>query len=159
MENNKPQKKDAHQAWIAIQKYCAYQERCHQEVRSRLYDYGLHTEDVEEIIYQLIQENFINEERFAKAYVGGKFRVKKWGKQKILSELKRRKISDYCINKAFSLIEDEAYIETLNKVIERKERDYRSVKNDFERNQKIARYCYSRGFESDLIWEILKTRA
>lgn len=76
-----------------IEKYCAYQERCHEEVRSKLYTFGLGADDVEEIITKLIQSNFLNEERFARAYCGGKFRQKKWGRLKIIRELKKKKLA------------------------------------------------------------------
>ena len=86
------------EAKVKIAKFCAYQERCHQEVRDKLFSFGLLPNDVEEIIFELIQEDFINEERFTKAFVRGKFNYKKWGRIKITQELKRRKISDYCIS-------------------------------------------------------------
>ncbi len=145
------------QAWSAIQKYCAYQERCHKETRNRLYDYGLRKDDVEELLYRLIENNYVNEERFAVAYAGGKFRVKKWGRNKIKAELKRRDISDYCIRKAMLEIEDEAYLEVLHQVIELKSKVYKAS-NHYELNSKIANYCYTRGFENDLIWDILRAR-
>src|SRR5687767_2477337 len=91
---------DAKIGLAKAQKYCAYQERCQQEVRSKLYGWGLWKEAVEGIIAELINENFINEERFAIAFAGGKFRIKKWGKTKIKLELKKRDISDYCIKQA-----------------------------------------------------------
>lgn len=156
-EHRSSQKKDYNQAWSAIQKYCAYQERCHKEVRTKLYGFGLHKDDVEELLYRLIENNFLNEERFAKAYAGGKFRVKKWGKIRILQELKRREISDFCIRKAMKEIPDEAYYQTLVELVEKKMKTYASG-NAYERNRKVAAYCYGRGFESDLIWEIIKSK-
>ena len=103
-----------------LQKYCAYQERCHQEVRSKLIELKIYGDDLEEIIAELISDNFLNEERFAIAYAGGKFRMKKWGKVRIRIELKKRKISDYCIKKAMQEIDEEGYMEGLYKVIEKK---------------------------------------
>ncbi|MBO6516509.1 MAG: RecX family transcriptional regulator [Bacteroidia bacterium] len=154
---SKSQKKDYEQAWTAIQKFCAYQERCHQEVRNRLYDYGLKRDEVEELIFRLIENNFLNEERFAIAYAGGKFRVKRWGRNKILTELKRRKISDYCIRKGMSEIDDEQYVNTLKEIVEQKARTYKAA-NQYILNKKIATYCYNRGYESELIWDILRAR-
>lgn len=95
--------------------YCAYQERCQQEVRDKLYEWGLWKNAVENIIAKLIQDNFLNEERFAKAYAGGKFRIKKWGKVKIKLELKKRKISDYCIRQAMKEIDGPDYEKELKK--------------------------------------------
>ncbi len=149
---NRP-KKDYNQAWLAIQKFCAYQERCHKEVRSRLYEYGLGTEDVEELIFKLIEDNYINEERFAVAYARGKFRVKKWGRLKIVSELKFRQISPFCIKKGLKEIDDKLYAETLRDLVAKKDHDYRSTTNRFARNKKIANYCFNKGYESELIWQ------
>src|SRR4249919_2672470 len=92
---------------VALQKakhYCAYQERCHSEVRDKLYSFGLHRNEVEPLLTQLIEENFLNEERFAIAYAGGKFRIKNWGKEKIKYALKQNKVSEYCIHKALAAI-------------------------------------------------------
>ena len=114
----KPKVYTQKQALIKAESYCAYQERCQQEVRDKLYSWGLHEVQVENVIAELIASNFINEERFAKAYAGGKFRIKKWGRVKISIELKRRKISTYCIKKGLAEIEEEEYIKTLQKVAE-----------------------------------------
>lgn len=138
-----------------LRKYCVYQERSQQEVRDKLYDLGLHQKEVEIGISELIQEGFINEERFAIAFAGGRFRIKKWGKIKIKSELKYRKISEYCIRKALSQIDDTEYIKTLTKIIEDKEKTLK-IKNKLQKNYKIANYAMSRGFEPDLIWDILR---
>ena len=88
------------QAIPKIKQYCAYQERCHAEVKDKLYSFGLHRKDVDEIIVLLIGENYLNEERFAIHYAGGKFRINHWGKNKIKQALKQKRVSDYCIKKA-----------------------------------------------------------
>ncbi|MFT5513699.1 MAG: regulatory protein [Bacteroidia bacterium] len=155
-EPPKRQKKDFNQGWIAIQKFCAYQERCHKEVRNRLYEYGLYPDEVEELIANLIESNFINEERFAKAYARGKFNAKKWGRLKIVAELKRRQISEYCIRKSLEEINDDDYINTLNVLINRKQRDYKSTGNQFVLNKKVADFCFNKGYESELIWTEIK---
>src|SRR5690606_33190020 len=93
------------QALQKIKQYCAYQERCHSEVRDKLYSFGLRQSEVEEMITLLIVENYLNEERFAIHFAGGKFRMKQWGKHKIKQALKLRKVSDYCINKALKDID------------------------------------------------------
>jgi regulatory protein len=143
------------QAFVKAQKYCAYQERCQQEVRDKLYEWGLHYHEVEKIISDLIIDNFLNEERFAKAYAGGKFRIKKWGRIKIKIELKKRKISEYCIKKAMQEIKEEDYIETIKTLISKKSKDIKD-KNIQIRNYKLAKYIASKGFEQSLIFDLLK---
>lgn len=137
-------------------KYCVYQERAHSEVRSKLYEWGLWKKDVEEIIAQLITENFLNEERFAIALAGGKFRIKKWGKVKIRLELKRKQVSDYCISRALAEIDDADYRTTLKEIIRKKSSGKQKL-NPAERGA-IARYAVSRGFEGNLVWEMLGER-
>jgi regulatory protein len=145
------------QALIKAQVTCAYQERCQQEMRDKLYEWGLYSNDVENIIANLITDNFLNEERFAKAFAGGKFRIKKWGRVKIKIELKKRKISDYCIRKAMEEIDDKAYIEVLKTILEKRLKGNSKGKIHI-RNYKAAQYALSRGFEGDLIWEILNCK-
>lgn len=136
--------------------YCAYQERTHDEVRQRLKDWNVFGDEAEEIISELITENFINEERFAKIYAGSKFRVKKWGRNKILQELKRRKLSDYCIKKGLEEIDEEEYFLVLQALLHKKLHSLRTEPNEFIRNKKAADYAMRKGFEGDLVWEILK---
>ena len=110
---------------------------------------------MERIISQLISEGFINEERFAIAYAGGKFRIKHWGKIKIRLALKQKNISDYCINKALKEINSRDYQRTLEKTI----LDYSkkiSEKNPLKKNYKIAQHLISKGFEPELVWEVLR---
>lgn len=143
---------------IALQKlmhYCAYQERCHQEVRSKLIALEIYGDDLEEIISELITENFLNEERFAIAYAGGKFRMKKWGKIRIRQELKKRKISDYCIKKAMQEIDEEGYMEGLYELIEKKRKTEKET-NEFKLKGRLAKYAMSKGFEAHLVWQALK---
>ncbi len=149
MKTNLPLTKT--EALIRLQKYCAYQDRCHQEVRNKLIQLKVFGDELEEVIADLIQDNFLNEERFARSYARGKFRFKKWGKRKILGELKRRKISEYCIKKAFTEIDDEEYMEVLYKVLEKKI-DSTNGKNKYEIKQKVVNYAIQRGFETFLIW-------
>src|SRR6478735_1227030 len=84
--------------------YCAYQERSHSEVRDKLYSFKLHRNEVEQLLTQLIEEDYLNEERFAMVYAGGKFRIKSWGKEKIKYALKQKQVSEYCIRKALAAI-------------------------------------------------------
>lgn len=133
------------------QHYCAYQERCHQEVKNKLYELGCNTDTVNEVMVRLIETNFLNEERFAKAFAGGKFRTKKWGRLKIKRELAARKISDYCIKAAMKEIDEKDYWECLVQLIEKKS----PAKSDWKEHQKITTWLMSRGFELDLIKEAM----
>ncbi len=139
-----------------MQKYCAYQDRCHSEVRHKLISLGIYGDDLEEIIFDLIQENFLNEERFARSYARGKFRIKQWGRNKIIRELNARQVSEYCIRMALEEIDEEEYLQTLKKLAQKKWKEYRGMKN-FERKGRLARYLSSRGFENELIWAELKS--
>ncbi len=135
-------------------RYCAYQERCQSEVRSKLLEWGQRGNTLENIIVELISEDFINEERFARAYVRGKFRMKKWGTHKIISELKRRKISEYCIKKAMLEIEPKELTQSLQKLVAKKSALV-SEKHPIKRNQKIAAYAIRKGYPSELVWKLL----
>jgi regulatory protein len=134
--------------------YCAFQERCHSEMKDKLYSWNLHKKDVDEIIAQLISEGFLNEERFAIAYAGGKFRIKKWGKEKIRQALKSKFVSDYSINKALNLLEEKDVKETIKEIIAKKSPKIKEP-DGWKKKHKIAQYLLSRGFEKDMIWGIL----
>jgi len=138
-----------------IGQFCAYQERNHKEVKEKLYSYGLYKDQVEELISKLIQENFLNEERYAIAYAGGKFRAKDWGKNKIKYGLKQHQVSDYCIKKALKTIDDEEYVKTLQKLYAAKEKTLKSEKNIFIKKRKIQQYLMQKGYETSLINELL----
>ena len=120
MKNKKTKYITKEEGLAKLQKFCAYQDRCHQEVRTKLITLGIYGDDLEEIIVELIADNFLNEERFARSYARGKFRMRRWGRVRILNELKFRKITDYCIRKAMTEIEEEDYLETLIEVLEKK---------------------------------------
>lgn len=137
-------------------KYCDYQERSHQEVRDKLYSWGLHAPEVENIITILIEENFLNELRFAKAYARGKFRINTWGKIKIAMGLKQKNISEYCIKKALLEIDDEEYRNTLKQLLQKLTNALHKKTLTTSDWQKIARQAISKGFESNLVWELLK---
>ena len=134
--------------------YCAYQERCHKEVSDKLYSWKLNADEINYIIDHLLQENYLNEERFAIAFAGGKFRMKHWGRKKIEKKLKEKRVSEYCIKKALEEIDDKDYIITLHKLIQKKHGALKD-KNPFTKKRKIATYIYGKGFEIDLIWEHL----
>jgi len=135
--------------------FCAYQERAQQEVRDKLYDWGLWPDAVENIIIQLIGGNFLNEERFAKSYVQGKFKQKGWGKIKIKQGLKFKKIPDGLLKKALLTIDGDDYLEMLNKILVKKAA-LLTEKMPYKRLYKLQQYALSRGFEADLINDVLK---
>ena len=154
-EAQKPKKiYDKKSAKVKIEQYCAYQERSQQEVRDKLYDMGLHQKEVEELISELVVDNFLNEERFAITYARGKFRIKHWGKNKIKQNLKLKRVSEYCIKKALKEIDPDEYYEVL-KIELQKKSDKLKDKDPFIRKNKIAQYLGSRGFEMDLVWDLL----
>ena len=144
------------QAVPKIKQYCAYQERCHAEVKQKLYSFGLYKRDVEEIISQLIEENYLNEERFAILYAGGKFRMLKWGRVKIKQALKQKQVSDYCIKKALKEINETDYLKTLHKLAEQKLKTLKSEKNIFIKKRKLQDYLLQKGYEGELVRELVK---
>lgn len=145
-------------ALVKMQNWCAYQERCQQDARNKLYEFGLWTDAVENIISKLIEDNFINEERFAMQFARGKFNIKKWGRIKIKIELKQKKISDYCLKKAMQQIDEEEYFQTLKKIIEAK-RKLVKEKNPIKLKYKLMSYALSKGYEKDLIFDVLSSEA
>lgn len=135
-----------------LENYCAYQERCHQEVEKKLNEMNMIEASKEVIIVHLIEHGFLNEERFAKSFASGKFRIKKWGKQRITRELKFRNISDYNIKMALKEISNTEYLETFNelsnkRLLELKEND------KYKKRKKLADYLLYRGWESNLVYE------
>ncbi|MFC5270653.1 regulatory protein RecX [Adhaeribacter terreus] len=143
------------EALLKAAAYCAYQERTQQEVRDKLYTYGLEPEDVEELIVKLCAEKMIDEERYAASYVRGKYGIKKWGRRKILQGLKGKRISDYCIKKGMKEIDPEVYWENLLHLTEKKMRSEKES-NPFARKQKITYYLQTKGYETDLIQDALR---
>ena len=134
-----------------IKQYCAYQERCHSEVRTKLFSFGLNQKEVDELISVLITENYLNEERFAIHYAGGKFRMKYWGKNKIKQSLKFKQVSEYCIKKALKEIDLDDYEKTFEKLVEQKLKTLKSEKNIFVKKRKLQDYLLQKGFENDLV--------
>jgi|SRR6185369_11138986 len=134
------------QALQKLRHYCSYQERCHSEVKTKLYELGIHKKLNDEIIAELIQGNYLNEERFAIAFARGKFKMNEWGKRKIEFALKEKFISDYCIKKSLKQIPEKEYLEILGKLAKEK---YESLKGEqyLIRKKKTIDYLTSRGFE------------
>ncbi len=141
---------------VAIVRYCKYQERCHTEVRNKLYELGCTTPEVEQQIAKLIEIDVLNEERFARAFARGKFRMKQWGREKIRMELKQRKISDYCIKKAMTEINPEDYDNTLRKLAIKKTTEIKGDRSIPSRKGKLYRYLLQKGFERDLAMDLVK---
>lgn len=142
----------------ALQKakqYCAYQERCHSEVREKLYSFGMNKKEVDELLSELISDNYLNEERFAILYAGGKFRIKHWGKVKIKYSLKQKQISEYCIKKALAAIDERDYTKTLEKLFEQKLKTLKAEKNIFTKKRKLQDHLMQKGFETGLISKLI----
>lgn len=156
MDSAKPVKiTDEKIARAKAEHYCAYQERAQQEVRNKLYELGVWPSVTERIISELIADNFLNEERFAKAYVKGKFNQKSWGKIKIKQGLKLKNIPLVLIKKALNEIADDDYLLTLQKLLNKKDATL-TEKHPFKRRYKLQQYAMGRGFESDLVAKVLK---
>jgi len=143
------------EALAKIQRYCAYQERSHKEVKTKLYDYGLYSSQVDEIVSQLITDGFLNEERFAKAYAGGKFRMKKWGKLKIKNELEFLGLTKNCIQRGLKEIEPTDYSKTLKALIKKKSAESKE-ENLFKKRDKVARFVIGKGYEPEMVWEYIR---
>jgi regulatory protein len=137
------------QALQKLRQYCAYQERSHYEAEQKLWDLGISSDLHSEMIALLIEEDYINEERFAIAFAGGKFRMKQWGRKKILYALKEKQVSPYCIKKAMKQISQDDYEAVLNQLARRK---YALLKSDqyLVRKKKTIDYLLQKGFESEL---------
>ncbi len=135
--------------------YCAYQERSQYEVRGKLIKLGLRGDELEEVILHLITHNYLNEERFAKAYAQGKLRIKSWGKNKISQGLKFKQVSAPLIKKALQSLDGDEYLEKLQALLVKKEKEIKE-KVAYKKKYKLVQYALSRGFEQDLIFFLLK---
>ena len=138
----------------AAQHFCVYRERSQQEVRDKLYSMGLHHNDVENILADLISKGFINEERFARSFAGGKFRINGWGKIKIRNALIQKKVSPKCIELGLAEIDEKDYSVLLKKILSQK-LNTGTEKNVLLKKNKAARFAMNRGFEPELVWEVL----
>ena len=139
-----------------IEYYCAYQERCHKEVQLKLKKMGMIPKAMDKIIVHLIEHNFLNEERFAKAFVRGKFRIKKWGKNRLVRELKFREVSKYSIESGLREINPEEYLEVLDDLVKKRIAQVKE-RNPYKKKRKVTDYLLYRGWESHLIYERLNT--
>jgi len=148
------------QAYQKLKHYCAYQDRCHSEVKTKAYLLGMRKTDVEELTSRLIEEGCLHEERFARSFAGGKFRMKQWGRNKIRAWLKKKQVSSYCIAAALDEIDDSKYKETLHKLAVKK---WNSIKgagtNLFIKMTKTRDFLILKGYEPGLIANEIKALA
>jgi len=151
----KTKKFSAQEAAEKIRRYCAYQERSHREVREKLFEYGLYERDVNEILTGLITDGYLNEERFARAYAGGKFRMKKWGRVKITRGLEAKGVSKNCIKIGLKEIDEEDYVDALKQILEKKSEQL-ADENIFVVRDRLSKYAIQKGYEQDLVWSLLK---
>lgn len=135
-----------------LEHYCAYQERCHKEVRQKLEAMHMIPEAIDVIIVHLLDQNFLNEERFAKTFVSGKFKIKKWGRRRLTYELKKKDIGKVNINQALAEIGNAEYIEVFNELAEKKANSI-SESNVFKKRKKLIDYLQYRGWEMHLIYQ------
>ena len=138
-----------------LEHYCAYQERCHQEVVNKLRELGMIPTAIDTIITSLIQNNYLNEMRFAQSFARGKFRIKKWGKNRILRELKLRNISNYNIKKGMGQISEEDYHTTFMELFEKRKKEVARLPIE-KQKKKLISYLYYRGWETELIYDALR---
>jgi regulatory protein len=143
------------EALTGIYRYCAYQERSHREVKNKLYEYGLYSGEVDELLSRLITEGFLNEERFAKAFAGGKFRMKKWGRLKIRNKLESLGLTEKCIGRGMKEIDSTDYSNTLKDLIKKKAQQTID-RNPYKKRDKVARFVIAKGYEPELVWEMVK---
>lgn len=144
------------QAREKIRRYCAYQERCHHEVRQKLFEYGVTSREADELIVELITENFLNEERYAKAFVGGKFRIKKWGRIKIVNALESNGLSNNCISSGLKEIDENEYSTVLKDLLEKKCALLNNEPNVFVKRDKLSQYAIQKGYEPALAWKFIR---
>lgn len=135
-----------------MERYCAYQERCHREVTEKLKAMQMIPGAIDIIMAHLVENDFLNEERFSRAFARGKFHLKKWGRIRIVSELKQREISRYNISAALSEITDSEYYETLH-VLALKRLGQIKERHPLKRKRKLADYLLYRGWETELVYE------
>ena len=140
------------EAQKALENYCAYQERCHQEVRNKLQNMHMIPAAIDHIIVHLIRHNFLNESRFVTAFVQGKFNIKKWGKLRLARELRTRDIPKTVIEKALREIPDDRYFQTLDELAQKKLATIKET-NPWKKKRKLADYLLYRGWESTIVYD------
>ena len=151
-------KKKIYDIKTAIEKlknYCALQDKCKWDVKQKMKEWGLRNKAQDYIIEELINEKYIDEERYSKSFCRGKFKIKKWGKMKIINELRKKCVTEICINKGIEEISDTEYLKELDMQYHKK-KDSIKEKNYFLRKRKITTYLINKGYESNLVWDQLK---
>lgn len=138
-----------------IRRYCAYQERSHLEVRNKLYGYGLFRNEVDEILLGLLTDGYLNEERFAKAFAGGKFRMKQWGRIKITHALEAKGVSKNCIKIGLKEIDNTLYVDALRELLTGKSETIQED-NIYATRDKLSKYAMQKGYEPELVWSMLR---
>lgn len=136
----------------ALERYCVYQERCHKEVRQKLFDMRMIPEAVDEVVVHLLQHDFLNEERFARAYVRGKFKHKHWGRARLVQELKQKQISKFNIESALKELDDLDYYGAFEALATQRCQQIKEP-NTYKKRKKLADYLLYRGWESALVYE------
>ncbi|OJW78528.1 MAG: hypothetical protein BGO69_00645 [Bacteroidetes bacterium 46-16] len=143
----------------SIYRYCNYQPRCHAEVRNKLYELGANTTEVNELLAELIEKGLLNEEQYARAIARGKFRMKHWGRKKIVQQLKQKQVSEYCIKKALTEIDGEEYEAVLKKLAIQKWEELKKERSQPVKKMKTMRYMLQKGYESDLVLDMIRELA
>ncbi|GAA4378235.1 regulatory protein RecX [Hymenobacter koreensis] len=153
-----PRKRKTYTPGEALQKiasFCAYQERSHKEVEDKLRSYGLDEEEAGEITIRLVREKLLDDERFARSFVRGKYRLKKWGRRRIRQELKMRGVSEFCIKAGMSEIDGDEYYRNLVELLEKKNA-LEKESNPHKRRQKLTLYVTAKGYEGEFIQDALR---
>lgn len=141
-------------------RFCALQERCHSEVREKLWAWGVYGLAAEQVLAELISQGFLNEERFACAFASGKFRIKGWGRKRIEHALRARQVSDYCIRKALQALPEDEYQAMLHNLLRQKYEELaRKAPTSAERRAALLRFAAQRGYETDLTWNAIRQLA
>ena len=140
-----------------VKQFCDYQERCIMDIKNKLYEWNVQPAKIEKIILELQKTDYINEERYAKAFASGKFRIKKWGKNKIINEMNKKQIPDIYIQIGLHEIDDEEYLNTLKEIISKKDATIK-ISNPEKRMQKLAAYAISKGYSRGIVWKVLNER-
>ncbi len=138
------------EALLKLEAFCAYQERCKQELSKKMDQWGLTHDLQQELLQELEESGFLNEKRFAETYTSGKIKIKRWGRNKIIQELKQKGISDEYIHSALEEIDEEIYLSNIDTLVDRK---YNAIAkgNEYEKRMKTLRYMYGKGYEAELV--------